>query len=403
LTRNKYGHAAALILLLLVMLSCSGGSGSRIIKVVKGDFHIKVNANGQLRSTVSTRIGCPAIYRMWQYTIKFMAPEGKEVKTGQRILAFDDKSLREKLQLKQSELETAKKELEKTRLVEQEARDTLVLQLAEAKVKKEKARQKTIKPEELVALNEVKKLRMDLEMAVLQEKLTKSRVKNQKVGMNTHIRALENKIKQLQNEVNDLNAGIEKMKIKAPKAGVVVYSADWRGRKKAVGDTCWFGEKIMELPDLTKMEVAAVIPEPKAGDVKVGLAAEIRLDSNPDKVYNGKVKELGRIFRTKSHDQPAMVFDAVIEVKDPDPELMRPGMAASVEIIVSSKKDVLQIPEAAIIYHEKGLFVLKKTFTGTKRSPVSIGARSSGMVEVLKGLDENDRVVIQSGVNGEKQ
>lgn len=151
------------------------------------------------------------------------------------------------------------------------------------------------------------------------------------------------------------------------------------------------------------MEVAAVVPEPQAGKVKKGLSAEIRLDSNPDKVYNGKVKSLGRIFREKSHDQPAIVFDAVIEVLDANPEQMRPGMAAGVDIIIDSKEDVLQVPESAIRYHEKGMFVLKKTFTGSKRVPVTIGVRSSGMVEVLKGLKEGDRIVIRTGGNGEQQ
>ncbi len=399
--KNRRSIAAAVVLLVLAGISCSGDGNFRVVKAVKDSFHIKVHANGQLRSAASIRIGCPVIRRVWQYTISFMAPEGKEVKKGQLILSFDARSMREKLQLKQSELDTAKKELERTRLVEQEKADTLVLQLAESKVKKEKANQKAQQPEELVAMNEVKKLRMDLEMAVLQEQLTGSRVKNQKVGMNTRINALVSKVKSLENHVANLKTAMQKMNVKAPKPGMVVYSTDWRGNKKAVGDNCWMGSRILELPDLTRMEVAAVIPEPQAGKVKVGLEAEVRLDSNPDKMYKGKIKSLGRIFRTKSRNQPAMVFDAVIEVKDPDPELMRPGMAATVDIIVSSKENVLQIPESAVIYHEKGLFVLKKTFTGKKRTAVTLGARSSGMVEVLSGLEENDRVVIRSGKNGE--
>jgi len=78
-------------------------------------------------------------------------------------------------------------------------------------------------------------------------------------------------------------------------------------------------------------------------------------------------------------------------------------MAAGVDIIIESRQNVLQVPEDAIIYHEKGMFVLKKSFTGTKRIPVTIGVRSSGMVEILKGLQEGDRIVIRSGQNGEKQ
>jgi multidrug efflux pump subunit AcrA (membrane-fusion protein) len=103
---------------------------------------------------------------------------------------------------------------------------------------------------------------------------------------------------------------------------------------------------------------------------------------------------LGRIFRTKSRHQPAIVFDVTIDILDPDPELMRPGMAAGVDIIVSSKDNALQVPESAVIYHEDGLFVRKKSFIGKKMVPVTLGARSAGMVEILSGLKENDRLII---------
>lgn len=396
--------AAVLLVLSLMLPFCSGGGDARVVKVVKGPFHIKVHATGQLKSEVSTKIGCPVVKNMWEYTISFMAPEGKNVKVGDRILSFDPKKLMEQLQVKQSELETAKKELEKNRLVEQEQLDSLILQIAESRVNKEKALRQSQQPENLTALNDVKKLRMDMEMAQLQEKLLKSRLKNQRTGSNTRIRKQESKIKSLENLVKELQTSMAKMTVKAPKAGVVVYTSH-RGEKKAVGDNVWLGSKIIELPDLSKMQVTAVIPEPEAGKVKKDLAAEIRLDSNPDKLYQGKIKSLGRLFRTKSWDQPAMVFDAVIDILEPDPKIMRPGMAAGLDIIVSSRENVLQILEEAIIYQEEGLFVYKKTFTGKKKQPVTIGERSGGVVEILDGLDEGDRVIIRTGGqgNGEKQ
>ena len=152
----------------------------------------------------------------------------------------------------------------------------------------------------------------------------------------------------------------------------------------------------MEMPDLGRMQVEAVIPEPEAGKVSENLPVEIRLDSNPDRVFKGKVLELGRIFRTKSYDQPSIVFDAVISIDDPDPKLMLPGMAAGVDIIVSSKEDVLQVPETAIIYLEGGLFVWKKGFFGKKMTAVTTGTRSGGKVEIIEGLKENDRIVIST-------
>ncbi|MCP4149899.1 MAG: HlyD family efflux transporter periplasmic adaptor subunit [bacterium] len=384
-------------LVLFSFISCSKSGDMQEVKVVKGTFSIKVHAIGRLKSASSKFINCPGIYRVWEYTISSMAPEGKSVKKGDLILSFDAKEIRERFMIKKSELETAQKELERVRLVEQEALDNMVLQLAETSVNKEKANTKAQQPKEFTAFNEVKKLKMDLELAEMKEKLFFSRVDNQKSNKQTGINAIKNKITLLKNEVKRLQEALQKLRIKAPKEGIVVYSTDWRGRKRAVGDSCWRGSSVMELPDLNQMQVAAVIPEPEAGKIQTQLPVEIRLDSNPDRVFKGKIKELGRIFRTKSNDQPAIVFDADISILNPDPEAMRPGMSAGVDIIVSSKKDVLQVKEAALIYLEKGIFVLKKSLFGKKKVRVTIGARSGGMVEILSGLKENDRLLVVSG------
>ena len=388
--------SAAIVVVLIISITVvgSGSQESRLVSVKKGPFLIKVHAVGQLESAASVYIGCPPIRQLWNYTISFMAPEGKSVKQGDLILGFDTKELNERLMLKESELETAKKELEKIRLVEQETKDNLILKIAEAQMREKKARRKTLLPDDVIALNERKKTGMDLELAEMQVRLFRSRVKNQDQRMKTLLRTQESKIKELESQVGEYRQAIETLNVKAPRTGIVVYAADWNGRKKNVGDRCWLGSMILEMPDLSQMQVAAVIPEPEAGKVKEGLPVEIRLDSNPDRVFNGKIKSLGRIFRTKSYDQPAIVFDVTIDILDPDPELMRPGIAAGVDVIVSSKENILQVPESAIIYHEAGLFVRKKSFFGKKMVPVTLGVRSGGMVEVLTGLKENDRVII---------
>jgi len=388
------------IFLVMLLPSCNRNGKFQSHTVKRGPFHISVHAVGRLQSSASTYIGSPYIPRYWNFTISFMAPEGKEVKRGDAILRFDTKELQEKMQLKKTELDTARKELEKIQLNEQELVAAIELELAEAAVNTGKSRRKAEQPEEFLAMNEVKKAKLDLDLAIINEKLCTSRLKNQRVGMNTRIRTQENKILKLEKEVDQLEQSITKMNVQAPRDGMLVYGVDWRGEKKAVGDSCWLGDIIMELPDLSQMEVALVIPEPQAGKVKVGLPVEVRLDSNPDLVFKGNIKSLGRIFRTKSPEQPAIVFDAVSTIDNPDPGMMRPGMAAGVDIMVDQKEGVLQIPENALLYLEQGVCVWEKTGFGKNVVPVSIGARSGGMVEILSGLSEGDVILIPNG--GEK-
>ncbi len=382
------------------LTSCSRTGKGRVVKVVKASFDIKVHATGQLQSAASHFVGCPSVERVWRYTISAMAPEGKAVKEGDLILSFDAREIAQRLQLKQAELDTAQKELARMRLQEQQTREDLRLQYEAEKVNKQKAVRKADVPDDLIAPMELQKLKMELELADLQEKLSEKRLSAQISGMESRIQVQESKVRLLTAEVERLERDIQKMNVLAPKAGLVVYTPDWNGKKKVVGDTCWMGETILELPDLARMQMKAVILEVQAGRVQTGQQAEVRLDSNPDRVYKGMVTSLGRVFRVKSDSQPAIVFDAVIDLSESDPELMRPGMAAGVDIIVSSKKDILQVPEAAIVYDEQGAAVWKKGFLSRTLIPVTLGIRSSGMVEILSGLADDDTILIRAGAAG---
>ncbi len=404
LSRRKriIGQFSGLLAGVVLLTACADHTGFRVVKVARGPFSVVVQASGQLRSTASLHVGCPAVERMWEFTISFMAPEGKPVKTGDRILAFDSRELMERSQVKLTELETEKKELQRLWLVEREAQEDMTLMREEERVLKEKARRKADVPEEFLAANDLKKRRMDLELAELREKLAEVRIQNQVSGMSTRIHFQEAKVRTLQEQVDRLQKDIEKLEVKAPNDGMVVYTPDWDGKKKNVGDSCWIGESILELPDLGKMQMNAVILEPQAGKIRVGQEAEIRLDANPDRVFKGRVSQLGRIFRLKSDTQPVVVFDAELVLPESDPTLMRPGMAASARIFMATQKDVLMLPEAALVYHEKGLFVRRKGLFSERLVPVTIGSRSADMVEITGGLQENDEVLIQLETEDEK-
>ncbi|MDD8016507.1 MAG: efflux RND transporter periplasmic adaptor subunit [Acidobacteriota bacterium] len=395
--------AAAAAAGLLFLASCSRAGDTREVKITRAPLDIKIHATGQLQSAASFFVGCPSVERVWRYTISSMAPEGKAVKEGDMILAFDAREIMQRLQLKQAELDTGRKELERMRLQEQQSREDIGLQYEEEKVNKQKAVRKADYPEDLISPMELQKRKMELELAELQEELSERRLSAQISGMKSRIQVQESKVRLLAAEVERLERDIKKMNVPAPRAGLVVYTPDWEGKKKVVGDMCWLGETILELPDLSRMQMKAVILEVQAGRVKSGQQAEVRLDSNPDRVYKGMVASMGKVFRVKSDSQPAIVFDAVIDLSESDPELMRPGMAAGVDIIVSSKKDALQLPEAAIVYNERGAAVWKKSFLSRTLTPVVLGVRSSGMAEILSGLEENDTVIIRAGTPGARR
>ena len=96
--------------------------------------------------------------------------------------------------------------------------------------------------------------------------------------------------------------------------------------------------------DLTKMQIDTNVDEADIGKVKVGQDVEFTVDAYPDITFKGKVWQVRNAPITV---QNVVTYDVVIQVDNPELKL-KPGMTANVSIIVSIKKDVLKIPNAAL-------------------------------------------------------
>lgn len=368
-----------------------------VVEATRADLVITVEASGNLESTNSLIISPPRIPDTWRYTIAFIAPEGKEVKQGTPVLGFDAKKLQDQLVLVQSSLASDNKKMEIIKLEEQEKLENVELELAESRVELSKAHRKLDTPEDLITHNELKQIHLDAKLLEIKTRAAERKLSRQKENMKTRIEGQQRKMERARNREKRLISSIEKMTIKAPKDGLLVYKTKWNGDKYTVGENVWQGSNLLEIPDLHGMRVAGVVSEPDAGKVAVGQSVEIRLDANPDKLFKGEIQSLGRIFRRKSHKKPTIVFDAVISIENPDPELMRPGMAAQLTIQSSLLPNVLQIPKKAARLDAKGHYVLIPGEWGKpRRIQVVLGKRAGEMVEVKQGLKEGDQILLSA-------
>jgi RND family efflux transporter MFP subunit len=199
----------------------------------------------------------------------------------------------------------------------------------------------------------------------------------------------------LEREITEIEAAIAAHNVPAPRDGFVVHQSNWQGEKPKVGESIWIGQKVLEIADLGSMEIVAEVAEPDARWVKAGQRVEVRLDASPERVFSGEIRDLGRLFRVKSSEVPKMVFDVTILLDDPDPKLMRPGMAASVEILAPTDQSVIQIPESAVRLESGRPVVTARRSSGKLETvAVELGSRWEGRVVVLDGLDVGDRIAV---------
>lgn len=357
----------------------------------------RVHASGELRSADTVPIGCPPVPDLWNFTITMLAEEGTAVRTGQPVLAFDPREIRERLEVAQSELDTARKSLEKERLDQADRLATLRLQAAELEARRARTVSKLEVPGELQTRVELEKVRLDHELVLEEQRLTAQLLAAQQEARDQRLAAAENRVASLEREVGDLQGYVARMTVTAPRDGFVVHVTGWNGEKPRAGESVWRGQTLLEIADVEHMQVAVEVPEPSVGLVALEQAAEVRLDASPERLFSGRVVRLGRMVRQKSWDVPSMVFDALVEIDEPDSELMRPGMAATVEILAPTPAPVLQVPERAV-WREDGQAYVRVWRDGEAApAPVELGPRWEGQVVVSAGLEADDRVVVRKG------
>jgi HlyD family secretion protein len=96
--------------------------------------------------------------------------------------------------------------------------------------------------------------------------------------------------------------------------------------------------------DLTKMQINTNVAESDIGRVQVGQAVEFTVDAYPDTNFQGRVWQVRRAPITV---QNVVTYDVVVQVPNRDLKLM-PGMTANVTVVITTKEDVLRIPNAAL-------------------------------------------------------
>ncbi|MBC8113820.1 MAG: efflux RND transporter periplasmic adaptor subunit [Candidatus Saccharimonas sp.] len=203
-------------------------------------------------------------------------------------------------------------------------------------------------------------------------------------------------------KLDRLKAQIEACKIKATQDGQVVYANTRDGRSSdqvliEVGGTVRERQPIINLPDLDSMKVNARIHESRISLVRTGLAAKIKVDAYADVTFYGEVDAVASVpSSTSSFNREIKEYEAVIKILD-DPEKvnkLRPGLTATIEVLVERRDNILQIPVQAVVTVGAKQFVFVVSGKSVGRKAITIGQTNERMIEIVSGLNEGDQVVM---------
>lgn len=294
------------------------------------DAREALRLEGELIARESAALMPPAVGSLWQLNITRLAPDGAPVKQGEPVLSFDGGQLQQQLMTKQSQLQEKLSQREKLLLELAERERSERLATEERRAQRDKAQRKASQPEDLVRRVDYRKLTIERAQAERQLALTEQRERLAAEQRRQEKRLVDAEIALLESDVEVLKAGIAELNVLAPRDGVMLHRSNWQGEKYDVGAQVWRGQTVAEIPDLSTLEVRALLPERDMLRVREGMAVRVRIEGSGVQV-SGRIAEVARTVRSKSRLQPIPVIDLRIMI-DELPAGLKPGQAVRVDV-----------------------------------------------------------------------
>jgi HlyD family secretion protein len=199
---------------------------------------------------------------------------------------------------------------------------------------------------------------------------------------------------QLEKSLNNAKALVDKTEIKAPASGFLVYkkiATQGENRKVQIGDSVWFGNGFMMLPDMSEIITKLEVRETEIGQMQVGQIARIRPEAYPNLKLTGHIETIGTLAKSSKDGPPRFLVRIVLNDVD---KHLRPGMTAKVTIQTGKYKDTVRIPVEAVFFNDDQAFCYRKTALGSEITYITLGQTDGDYVVVTDGLKGGEELML---------
>ncbi|HXD16925.1 MAG TPA: efflux RND transporter periplasmic adaptor subunit [Vicinamibacterales bacterium] len=154
------------------------------------------------------------------------------------------------------------------------------------------------------------------------------------------------------------------------------------------------GTLVFTLGDIDRVFVRGKVDEADIGRVRIAQPASITTETFRDRVFQGRVTQISPIGVDKDN---VTTFEVKVSIDNPGKEL-KANMTANAEIILEEFPDSMLVPEAAVFYddrHNASVDLLDSSSrTGRRRVPVQIGVGNGTRMQIVRGINAGDKVVL---------
>lgn len=373
-------------------------------RVVRGTIALDVNVNGELRAGKSVVLSAPSVGGTLR--ILSILATGTPVKAGDVLVELDPSDQEYAVEQAKSQLEEAEQTIAKRKadMQVQAAEQEVALLTARFDVRRAELDAKTDK--DLIPANEYARRQLALDQAKQQLARLESDAKTRVETDRAALALVEEGRAKATLAMQRAKQNIESLVIRAPIDGMVVvrqnmdtaggmYYGGMTLPEIRAGDNTFAGRQLLDVYDLTGMQLRVRINELARANVAVGQTADVISDAVPGVIFKAKVSTVaGNVATSGYYDSsgPSRQFDASLTLVDVDPRL-RPGTTVRVVLRGKNIDGVLQVPLQAVRQKNGKPIVFLRTPKGFETREVKVMYRTESRAG-LDGIDDGAVVAL---------
>jgi HlyD family secretion protein len=257
-----------------------------------------------------------------------------------------------------------------------------------------------------------------------------SQAKSQRAQNAAQLSGAQVRITQQQAMMDQSRVVYDKYNAYAPLDGIVTNLPVRVGETVVPGIESSTASTIMTIADMSEITAEVRVDETDIVSVALGQPADVTIDAIPNRIFHGRVTEIGdtalvrstgvAASQSQTSTQEAKDFKVVVVLEVPE-DRIKPGLSCTAKITTATRKDVLSIPIQALTIRQKGDLEPRKPGQPAPTDPavlkamkeevqgvfvvqgekvvfktVTTGITGSTDIEVLSGLKPGDQIVTGS-------
>ena len=206
----------------------------------------------------------------------------------------------------------------------------------------------------------------------------------------------EERLAAVRAQVRQARVRLDQTRLLAPASGTL----EWEDIE--AGEVVNPGQTVLRICDPKKIYVELLLDEGDRAQARLGAPVLVTSDAYPGETFAGKLQaiEAQAFLKRQLRNNPTQDEDRVFRARvklDGGVDKLFPGMSVFAQVVLAERGQVLTIPRQACINREGQWVVFVEQSGSARRRVIEVGQKDNLQIEVVKGLAEGDRVLLNPG------